>query len=130
MSVSCSATLDETTLISNSQELTVAEYVVPPPTPPSPPIVAIVSSYTAGLTVTAYELDFFGRVRALSQAAQAQLLGTEEARKTVQISLIASVATTYLNLLAQTQATTIQTQASELASLQQPQPAEEPAPSA
>jgi len=61
---------------------------------------AITSTYTAGFSVTAYELDFFGRVRALSQAAQAQLLGSEEARKTVQISLIASVATTYLNLLA------------------------------
>ena len=61
---------------------------------------AISSVYTAGLSVTAYELDFFGRVRALSQAAQAQLLGTEEARKTVQISLIASVANAYLNLLA------------------------------
>jgi multidrug efflux system outer membrane protein len=61
---------------------------------------AITSSYTAGLSVTAYELDFFGRVRALGQAAQAQLLATEEARKTVQISLIASVASSYLNLLA------------------------------
>lgn len=61
---------------------------------------AISSTYTAGLSVTAYELDFFGRVRALSQAAQAQVLGSEEARRTVQISLIASVATTYLNLLA------------------------------
>ena len=60
----------------------------------------ITSTYTAGLSVTAYELDFFGRVRALSQAAQAQLLGTEEARKTVQISLIAAVANTYLSLLA------------------------------
>lgn len=61
---------------------------------------AITSTLTAGLSVTAYELDFFGRVRALSQAAQAQLLGTEEARKTVQISLVASVATAYLTLLA------------------------------
>ncbi len=61
---------------------------------------AISSTYTAGFNVTAYELDFFGRVRALSQAAQAQLLGSEEARKTVQISLIASVANTYLSLLA------------------------------
>jgi multidrug efflux system outer membrane protein len=61
---------------------------------------AITSTYTAGLSVTAFELDFFGRVRALSQAAQAQLLGTEEARKTVQISLVASVANTYLSLLA------------------------------
>lgn len=61
---------------------------------------AITSTYTAGLSVTAYELDFFGRVRALSQAAQAQLLGSEEARKTVQISLIAAVANTYVSLLA------------------------------
>lgn len=61
---------------------------------------AITSSYTAGLSVTAYELDFFGRVRALSEAAQAQLLASEEARKTVQMSLIASVANTYLGLLA------------------------------
>ncbi len=61
---------------------------------------AINSTYTAGFSVTAYELDFFGRVRALSQAAQAQVLGSEEARKTVQISLIAAVANTYLSLLA------------------------------
>jgi multidrug efflux system outer membrane protein len=52
------------------------------------------------LSVTAYELDFFGRVRALSQAAQSQLLASEEARKTVQISLIAAVANTYLATLA------------------------------
>ena len=61
---------------------------------------AITSVYTAGLFVTNYELDFFGRVAALSQAAQAQLLASDEARKTVQTSLIASVATSYLNLLA------------------------------
>ncbi|MBT0569705.1 efflux transporter outer membrane subunit [Curvibacter sp. CHRR-16] len=59
----------------------------------------VTSSYTAGLNITSYELDFFGRVRALSQVAQAQLLSTEEARKTVQMSLVASVATTYLSLL-------------------------------
>ena len=61
---------------------------------------AVISTYSAGFSVTAYELDFFGRVRALSQAAQAQLLGSEEARKTVQISLIAAVANTYLSVLA------------------------------
>jgi len=61
---------------------------------------AVTSTYTAGLSVTAYELDFFGRVRALSQAAQAQVLGSEETRKTVQISLIAAVANTYVSLLA------------------------------
>ncbi|HEV7913338.1 MAG TPA: efflux transporter outer membrane subunit [Albitalea sp.] len=60
----------------------------------------ITSLYTAGLAVTAYELDLFGRLRNLGDAAAAQLLATEEARKTVQISLIASVATTYLASLA------------------------------
>jgi outer membrane protein, multidrug efflux system len=68
---------------------------------------AITSSYSAGFSVTSYELDFFGRVRALSQAAQAQLLATEEARKTVQISLVASVANTYLNLLADDEQLTV-----------------------
>jgi multidrug efflux system outer membrane protein len=61
---------------------------------------SIVSVYTAGLAVTSYELDFFGRVRSLSAAALAQYLSTEEARKNVQIALISSVANTYLNLLA------------------------------
>ncbi len=58
------------------------------------------SLYQVGLAVTAYELDFFGRVSSLSQAALATYLSTEEARKTVQMSLIASVANTYLSLLA------------------------------
>lgn len=61
---------------------------------------SIASVYTAGLAVTAYELDFFGRVRSLSQAALAQYLGTEEARRSAQIALVSSVANTYLNLLA------------------------------
>lgn len=61
---------------------------------------SISSTYTAGLQITAYEFDFFGRVRSLNQAQLAQYLGTEEARKTVQISLIASVANSWLALLA------------------------------
>ncbi len=56
--------------------------------------------YTVGLQVTAYEIDLFGRVRSLSDAALAQYLGTEEGRKAAQISLISSVATTYLALIA------------------------------
>ena len=60
----------------------------------------ISSVYSAGLAVTAYELDFFGRVASLKDAALAQYLATEEGRKTAQISLIASVANTYLALLA------------------------------
>lgn len=58
------------------------------------------STYQAGLAVTSFELDFFGRVRNLSQEALAQFLATEEARKTAQISLVSQVATTYLTFLA------------------------------
>ena len=60
----------------------------------------IASTYSAGLAVTAYELDFFGRVASLKEQALAQYLATEEGRKTAQISLIAGVANSYLNLLA------------------------------
>ena len=58
------------------------------------------SSYTAGLAVSAFELDLFGRVRNLSEAALSQYLATEEARKATHISLVASVANTYLATLA------------------------------
>jgi multidrug efflux system outer membrane protein len=58
------------------------------------------STYQAGLSVSAFELDLFGRLRNLTEAAQSQFLATEENRKTVQISLIAQVANTYLTYLA------------------------------
>ncbi len=58
----------------------------------------ISSTYTAGVLVTAYELDLFGRVRSLGDAALAQFLATEEARKAAQISLVATVANNYLAL--------------------------------
>ena len=56
--------------------------------------------YAVGLSVSSYELDFFGRVHDLSEAALDQFLATAEARKTVQISLVALVATSYLSLAA------------------------------
>ena len=56
----------------------------------------LVNTYAVGLQVSGYELDFFGRVRSLSQAALSQYLATEASRKTVQIMLIASVANTYI----------------------------------
>ena len=61
---------------------------------------SINSTYTAGLAVSSFELDLFGRVRSLSNAALAQYLATEEARKATHISLIASVANAYLATLA------------------------------
>lgn len=60
------------------------------------------SSYTAGFGVTAFELDLFGRVRNLSQAALERFAATEEAQHAAQISLIAEVATVYEAVLADT----------------------------
>ena len=61
---------------------------------------SVTSLYSAGLQATAYELDFFGRVSSLKEAALNQYLATEEGRKTAKITLIASVANAYLSLLA------------------------------
>jgi len=60
----------------------------------------ISSLYQAGLQVSQFELDLFGRVRNLTETALAQYLATEETRKAAQISLIASVANGYLTFLA------------------------------
>ena len=59
-----------------------------------------VTTYSAGLLVTAFELDFFGRLRSLSDAAQAQAVSAEDGRRATQIALIASVAAVHLSLLA------------------------------
>lgn len=56
----------------------------------------LLEQYQATLNLTAFELDFWGRVRNLKDAALAQYLATEEARRAAAISLIASVADSYL----------------------------------
>lgn len=58
------------------------------------------NQFQVGLGVSAWELDFFGRIASLKEQALAQYLATEEARKAAQISLISSVATAWLNLQA------------------------------
>ncbi|HQZ03213.1 MAG TPA: AdeC/AdeK/OprM family multidrug efflux complex outer membrane factor [Thauera sp.] len=52
--------------------------------------------YSANLGFASYELDFFGRVRSLEEQALQTYLGTEQARRSAQISLIAEVANTWL----------------------------------
>lgn len=59
-------------------------------------------NYTVGLGLSAFELDFFGRVKSLTDAALAQYLATEEAQRSVYISLVSEVAKTYLTERAQT----------------------------
>jgi NodT family efflux transporter outer membrane factor (OMF) lipoprotein len=58
------------------------------------------NTYSVGALVTSYELDLFGRVHALSDAALASELASVQARKTAQISLVAAVAGQYLNRVA------------------------------
>lgn len=58
------------------------------------------SSYTeAGFTL-GWELDLWGRLRRLSEAARAQYVATEEARRGVVATLVADVIETYLRLRA------------------------------
>jgi outer membrane protein, multidrug efflux system len=79
----------------------------------------ISSVYSGGLVLTAYELDFFGRVASLKEQALAQYLASAEGRTTARLSLIATVAQGWLGLLADEEllALTQQTLDSRLASL-------------
>ncbi len=56
--------------------------------------------YSVGLGVSSYELDLFGRVRSLKDQALEEYLATEQARRAVQISLVAEVANAWLTLAA------------------------------
>ena len=55
------------------------------------------TSYNVGLGVTAYELDFWGRVRSLKDNALDTYLATSSARDATQIALIGQVAQAWLN---------------------------------
>lgn len=46
-----------------------------------------------------WEIDFWGRIRRLTEAARAQYLATDEARRGVMITLVSDVATAYFTLL-------------------------------
>lgn len=56
-----------------------------------------ITSYNVGLGVTAYELDFWGRVKSLKDNALDSYLATASARDATQISLIGQVAQAWLN---------------------------------
>lgn len=61
------------------------------------------SQVQASVGLLSYELDFFGRVRSLNNAALAQYLATEEGHRAAQISLVSEVATTYIRELGMAQ---------------------------
>lgn len=59
-----------------------------------------VTSYSLGFSVSSFELDLFGRVRSLSDAALARYFASDEGRRAAQVSLIAAVASADLALRA------------------------------
>jgi outer membrane protein, multidrug efflux system len=56
-------------------------------------------TYNVGIGFTSYELDLFGRIRSLSHAALQQYFSSGETRRSVQLTLVAEVATAYLTVL-------------------------------
>jgi len=56
------------------------------------------AQYQTGLNVSAWELDFWGRVRSLKDSALQTLLASDEARRAVSVALVAQVANGYLSL--------------------------------
>ncbi len=70
-------------------------------TPSEIPSVGDPTSQRLDLSVStvSFEIDFWGRLASLTEAARAGYLATEEARRVVQLSLVADTATAYYTLL-------------------------------
>lgn len=56
--------------------------------------------YSVSFGTVGWELDLFGRIRSLKQAALEQYLATEQIRSATQISLVSAIANSYLALVA------------------------------
>lgn len=56
-----------------------------------------VDMYRVGIGISNFEIDFFGRIKSLSEAVLEDYLATREARQTIRTSLIAEVAAAYVN---------------------------------
>src|SRR5262249_37520884 len=63
----------------------------------SPPQISEAFTPSAGLDLS-FEIDFWGRFRRGTEAARADLLATEAARRFVIVTLVSDVATAYFNL--------------------------------
>ena len=51
--------------------------------------------YSVGVGVTSFELDFWGRVKNLSEAARSQYFATQQAARAFRLTLVRDVASTY-----------------------------------
>jgi len=59
-----------------------------------------IEQYSVNMGIAAWEIDFFGRIRSLKDQALEEYLATEQARRSVQVALMAEVARAYLTLAA------------------------------
>ncbi len=57
-------------------------------------------TYSVGLGFSSFELDLFGRIQSLKDEALETFLATEASRRSVELSLVAEVATAYMTLAA------------------------------
>lgn len=51
-----------------------------------------------GVSLLQYEADFWGKIRRASESARAKLFASQEARRHIEVGLVASIATSYLTL--------------------------------
>lgn len=58
----------------------------------------VAQSYTVGLGITGYELDLFGRVRSMAEAALQSYFNSAATRDATHLSLVGSVAKAYFNV--------------------------------
>ena len=58
------------------------------------------NTYRANIALSAFELDFFGRLRSLKKSARQSFLATNEAQTLMKSSIIAQTANAYLQLVA------------------------------
>jgi multidrug efflux system outer membrane protein len=65
--------------------------------PPPPGIEPVLDQYEAALSVS-WEIDVFGKLRRQTEAARASVLASEEGRRATILTLVASVASSYISL--------------------------------
>ena len=58
------------------------------------------TNFFSASTIMSWELDIWGRIRRSNEAARATLLGTEDARRAVWLTLVSDLAQAYFELLA------------------------------
>lgn len=58
------------------------------------------SSFSLGLGITAFELDLFGRIRSLTEAAQARYFAQEAGARATRLALVGDIATAWLTYAA------------------------------